>query len=277
MVLCLWWLLLWRLWVVVLIVLRGSWQQCQTVFLVVAYSISTVDGSRRRPKRMKKTCLSNCILPNCRLIYSSKRTLTMLKEWCHVRNILDVDQCLSSPCLNNGVCIDGFLDYSCSCVDGYLGKNCQIATDGISPTSSNTLIQHHCIADSLKVYRNRSIPDPHLNTSSVHPIWAMRLLEYQFYTPMQICVIRFLWWLRVSFSKWYQCLGMPIFLNLFGIVFIIILNCIYIFVIICLSCHSNPCIPQFPQWRNTMHVIWVIYCCLLLLLFSIPPNIIIDH
>ena len=37
----------------------------------------------------------------------------------------DVDECLTSPCLNGGTCHDMVNGYSCSCVDDYEGQICQ--------------------------------------------------------------------------------------------------------------------------------------------------------
>merc|ERR1712002_692244 len=42
---------------------------------------------------------------------------------------IDIDDCASSPCKNDGVCTDQFADYSCECTDGWSGKNCKIDKD----------------------------------------------------------------------------------------------------------------------------------------------------
>ena len=39
----------------------------------------------------------------------------------------DIDDCYPSPCKNNGTCIDGVNNYTCSCVPGFEGKNCTIS------------------------------------------------------------------------------------------------------------------------------------------------------
>ena len=39
--------------------------------------------------------------------------------------ILDINECSSSPCQNDGACNDGVNRYTCSCVAGYNGVNCQ--------------------------------------------------------------------------------------------------------------------------------------------------------
>lgn len=40
----------------------------------------------------------------------------------------DVDDCNgtdgTSPCQNNGTCIDGINSYSCNCTAGFIGPNC---------------------------------------------------------------------------------------------------------------------------------------------------------
>lgn len=38
----------------------------------------------------------------------------------------DIDDCGSSPCMNDATCVDGLESYSCRCVPGYSGSNCQI-------------------------------------------------------------------------------------------------------------------------------------------------------
>ena len=37
----------------------------------------------------------------------------------------DTDDCASSPCMNDGICIDQLADYSCECKDAWTGKNCE--------------------------------------------------------------------------------------------------------------------------------------------------------
>ena len=36
----------------------------------------------------------------------------------------DIDDCVSTPCENNGTCTDLVADFQCSCVEGLTGKNC---------------------------------------------------------------------------------------------------------------------------------------------------------
>ena len=37
---------------------------------------------------------------------------------------VDINECSSSPCLNNGACVDGVNYFSCTCAAGYAGTNC---------------------------------------------------------------------------------------------------------------------------------------------------------
>ena len=38
---------------------------------------------------------------------------------------LDIDDCASFPCENNGSCEDGIDVYTCNCTFGYTGKQCE--------------------------------------------------------------------------------------------------------------------------------------------------------
>ena len=39
--------------------------------------------------------------------------------------ILDVNECATNPCQNNGTCVDGFNEYNCNCVAGFTGTDCE--------------------------------------------------------------------------------------------------------------------------------------------------------
>ena len=46
---------------------------------------------------------------------------------CHIclNNLLvDIDECSSNPCLNDGTCIDDVNSFSCLCADGFEGDIC---------------------------------------------------------------------------------------------------------------------------------------------------------
>ena len=36
-----------------------------------------------------------------------------------------IDDCLGSPCQNDGTCIDGILNYTCDCTEDFGGRNCE--------------------------------------------------------------------------------------------------------------------------------------------------------
>lgn len=40
--------------------------------------------------------------------------------------LLDVDECLSTPCANNGTCINNKGSYTCVCKRGWTDLNCDI-------------------------------------------------------------------------------------------------------------------------------------------------------
>ena len=37
----------------------------------------------------------------------------------------DIDECVSNPCQNEGLCVDGVNAYTCECSSGYSGVNCE--------------------------------------------------------------------------------------------------------------------------------------------------------
>ena len=37
-----------------------------------------------------------------------------------------IDECATTPCLNNGICIDGINRFVCRCSAGYTGTTCEI-------------------------------------------------------------------------------------------------------------------------------------------------------
>ena len=44
-------------------------------------------------------------------------------------NLLAINSCASSPCLNGGICVSTQSGYACQCIPGYTGANCQIYAD----------------------------------------------------------------------------------------------------------------------------------------------------
>ena len=53
-----------------------------------------------------------------------------LKVDCFVLTVMcsgtaEVDECLSSPCANGGVCVDELNSYRCNCMIPYTGVNCE--------------------------------------------------------------------------------------------------------------------------------------------------------
>lgn len=42
---------------------------------------------------------------------------------------MNIDECESSPCLNDGVCSDGINGFQCNCSQGYVGDRCEQDVD----------------------------------------------------------------------------------------------------------------------------------------------------
>ena len=66
----------------------------------------------------------------------------------------DINECLTKPCQNRGVCVNNFGSYSCSCVSGFLGQNCETGT----PNLWNYLDQCISLTPNL-IFRYRRVPE----------------------------------------------------------------------------------------------------------------------
>ncbi|XP_070551399.1 adhesion G protein-coupled receptor L4-like isoform X2 [Ptychodera flava] len=66
----------------------------------------------------------------------------------------DVNDCASSPCENNGICIDIYRDYTCSCVGGMSGKNCEIDIAKMTASPSGTTHENATLTRKSTVLRN---------------------------------------------------------------------------------------------------------------------------
>ena len=62
---------------------------------------------------------------------------------------LDIDECVTSPCLNQGSCFNEFGSYVCECTDGYTGSLCE---SGMTLNCLNTLS-----LQSIKTEKNRTL------------------------------------------------------------------------------------------------------------------------
>ena len=59
-----------------------------------------------------------------------------------------VNECLSSPCLNGGVCVDLVESYGCDCLSGFSGPECQTRQNTHCPADNHCDAQHAlCVAD----------------------------------------------------------------------------------------------------------------------------------
>ena len=66
-------------------------------------------------------------------------------------NVLEIDECASSPCENGATCTDAVNSYTCRCVAGYTGKLCetgesltvtQECSHSVGTVSGSTVVYH---------------------------------------------------------------------------------------------------------------------------------------
>lgn len=92
---------------------------------------------------------------------------------------INIDDCQSSPCRNDGQCIDGLNSYTCNCSDtGYSGLHCEINIDDClnSPCANGA----ECI-DGVKDYSCNC----HLGYTG--KIIVTTVIKYKYYPYKRIC------------------------------------------------------------------------------------------
>ena len=56
-------------------------------------------------------------------------------------DVVDINECSSSPCDNGATCIDAVDSYTCACFDGYTGTNCESEFMGLSNSCNHLYIK----------------------------------------------------------------------------------------------------------------------------------------
>ena len=62
---------------------------------------------------------------------------------------MDIDECVSVPCLHGGVCIDHVNQYECNCTSNYAGHHCEFDVN----SSLLLCVFHNCSAYAVVVSR----------------------------------------------------------------------------------------------------------------------------
>lgn len=62
-----------------------------------------------------------------------------------------MNECVSRPCQNGGLCVDGVNQYTCKCMIGFQGVNCEIDINECqsNPCSSNAI----CTTPQVNMYQ----------------------------------------------------------------------------------------------------------------------------
>ena len=51
---------------------------------------------------------------------------------CNLFCLVDIDECGSNPCVNNGTCIDGVNGFTCNCTREFGGDRCEIGWENVA-------------------------------------------------------------------------------------------------------------------------------------------------
>ena len=52
-------------------------------------------------------------------------------------SVAEINECISSPCMNGASCADAVKSYTCGCVDGYTGTHCETGSSLTMTTNSS--------------------------------------------------------------------------------------------------------------------------------------------
>ncbi|KAK1800611.1 hypothetical protein P4O66_005818 [Electrophorus voltai] len=149
---------------------------------------------------LERECLEEkCSLEEAREVYEDNEK-TMVTSFC-VLCISDGNQCLSSPCLNNGKCEDGMSAYVCWCPPGFHGKNCELEMARLCQVDNGGCMQfcmvdktYGTICDCADGYRlaedNRSCePIGNRFTYITHFIMVCFTVRHYSVSPHQVALI----------------------------------------------------------------------------------------
>ena len=120
------------------------------------------------PDYITRTFCSATFFVSCKITFaphSIRRSFSnrIVHLWNFVTNFsTEIDECLSSPCQNNGSCRDHLNGYSCLCQTGFTGRNCESGLLKLSSVSSDLsqslytiFLFHHNVEISARYYNRQ--------------------------------------------------------------------------------------------------------------------------
>ncbi|CAN0152012.1 unnamed protein product, partial [Rangifer tarandus platyrhynchus] len=79
----------------------------------------------------------NCVNRTCRYIFLCAHAFYLVSSNVGIDCEVNIDECLSKPCLHDGTCVDGIDHYTCDCKSGFSGTHCE--------EKANDCLLHPCL------------------------------------------------------------------------------------------------------------------------------------
>ena len=64
--------------------------------------------------------------------------------------LVDIDECASDPCMNDGTCLDQVNMFECQCADAYYGDSCECKLSSVTVLAIEKKIFMSCVRNNSR-------------------------------------------------------------------------------------------------------------------------------